>query len=96
MFAAAPIAFDNGDAFSCEMSVNVCCRRLNSLSLSVVSCDEEDATLCVLFDRDDGRGGLFSISGLTLSRHSSFRSGFTAALASVDDVDEDADGLASK
>jgi hypothetical protein len=37
LFVVPPIAIVNGDAFSCDMSVNVCCRRLNSFNLSVVN-----------------------------------------------------------
>ncbi len=80
---APPTAIVNGVAFSCVKS----CRRLYSFNLSVVNCD-------VLFVD----GGLFSASILTLSRHSSFKSGFAdVILASLDDVDDDDDGgLASE
>ena len=37
LFVVPPIAIVNGVAFSCDMSVNVCCRRLNSFNLSVVN-----------------------------------------------------------
>ena len=84
--AAPPMAIVSGEAFSCEMSGNFCWRRLNSFSLSVVSCD---ARLAVIVDSSGG-GGLFSISDFTLSRHSTFKSGFTAA--SVEHVEDDADG----
>jgi hypothetical protein len=69
------------------MSVKVCCRRLNSFNLSLVKWDETVAV------DDGGGGGLFSISTLTFSIHSIFKSGF----ASVDEVDDDVDGgLASR
>jgi hypothetical protein len=71
------------------MSVNVCCRRLNSFSLSVVNCDDPVVVV-------DG-GGLFSTSNLIFSLHSIFKSGFATVFASVDDVDDDVDGgLGSK
>ena len=75
-----PIAIVNGAAFSCVMS----CRRLNSFNLSVVNCD-------VALVVDDG---FFPRSVLTLSRFSSFKSGFPDAilLASLDDVDDGDDG----
>ncbi len=86
LFVVPPVVIVNGDAFSWDMSVKVCCRRLNSFSLSLVKWDEPVAV-------DDGGGGLFSISTLTLSIHSIFKSGF----ASVDEVDDDVDGgLASR
>lgn len=69
------------------MSVNVCCRRLNSLSLSAVNCDDP-----VVVDNGGGGGGLFSISIFIFSLHSSFKSEFAAGFASVDDVDDDAEG----
>jgi hypothetical protein len=37
-------------------------------------------------------GGLFSVSNLTLSICSIFKSGFAAELASFDEVDDDVDG----
>jgi hypothetical protein len=79
-----PTAIVNGVAFSCVMS----CRRLNSFNLSAANCDE---TLFV-------DGGLFSTLFLTLSKFSSFKSGFPdVILTSLDDVDDDDDGgLASK
>ena len=80
---APPTAIVNGAAFSSDIS----CRRLKSFSLPVVNCV---APLVV--------GGLFSTLTLTLSRHSSFKSGFIDVwLASFDDVDEDEDaGLPSE
>jgi hypothetical protein len=99
LFVVPPIAIVNGDAFSCDMSVNVCCRRLNSFNLSVVNCDGP----VIVVDDDGGSGGggggggLFSISNLILSLHSVFKSRFAAVLASVDEVDDDVDGgFASK
>lgn len=85
---APPTVIVNGVAFSCVIS----CRRLYSFNLSVVNCDVPFVVVVV------GSGGLFSVSILTLSRHSSFKSGFTfVILASLDDVDDDDDGgLASK
>ncbi len=80
---APPTAIVNGVAFSCVIS----CRRLYSFNLSVVNCDVPFVD-----------GALFSTSGLTLSRHSCFKFGFTVViLASLDDVDDDDDGgLGSK
>ena len=94
LFVAPPIAIVRGEAFSCDKSVKVCCRRLNSLSLSVVNCDDDDDAVAATVDDDagGGGGGLFSISNLTLSLHSVFKSDFTVALASADEVDDDAEG----
>ena len=39
LFVDPLMAIVNGDAFSCDISVSVCCRTLNSLSLSIVNCD---------------------------------------------------------
>ena len=84
---APPVAIVSGAAFSCERSVRVCCRRLNSFSLSVVNCEwlaEDD--VCIA-------GGLFSMSVFTLSRDSVLSSGW----ASFEDVEDDAEGgLASE
>lgn len=99
LFVDPPIAIVRGGAFSCDKSVKVCCRRLNSLSLSVVNCDDDAVAATVDDDDDDtgGGGGLFSISNLTLSLHSVFKSDFTVALASADEVDDDTEGgLASR
>jgi hypothetical protein len=91
LFVAPPIAIINGAALSCDMSVNVCCRRLNSFNLSVVNCD--DPVVVVVVDEEDGGGGgLFSISNLIFSLHSVFKSGLAAVFASVDEVDDDVDG----
>jgi len=93
LFVAPPIAIVNGDAFSCDMSVNVCCRRLNSFNLSVVNCDDP----VVVIDGGSGSGGLFSVSNFILSLHSFFKSVLPAVFASVDEVDDDVDGgLGSK
>jgi len=75
---APPTAIVNGVAFSSD----VLCRRLNSFNLPVGICDVPFVA-----------GGLFSTLTLTLSRHSSFKSGFPdVILASFDDVDDDVDG----
>lgn len=93
LFVGPPIAIVSADAFSCDVSVNVCCRKLNSFNLSVVNWDGPD----VVVVGGKGGGGLFSISSLTLSIHSIFKSGFTTVFASADEVDDDVDGgLASK
>jgi hypothetical protein len=91
LFVVPPIAIVNGDAFSCDMSVNVCCRRLNSFNLSVVNCDEP-VVVVVVVDGGGGGGGLFSISNFIFSLHSIFKSGLTAVFASVDEVDDDVEG----
>jgi hypothetical protein len=88
LFVAPPIAIVNGIAFSCDMSVNVCCRRLNSFNLSAVNCDDP----AVVIDVGGGGGGLFSVSNLILSLHSFFKSVLPAVFASVDEVDDDVDG----
>lgn len=44
------MAMVNGDVFSCEISFKFCCRRLNSVSFSVVNCDE---IVVVVKDDDD-------------------------------------------
>jgi len=88
LFVAPPIAIVNGVAFSCDMSVNVCCRRLNSFNLSVVNCDDP----AVVIDGGGSGGGLFSVSNLILSLHSFFKSVLPAVFASVDEVDDDVDG----
>jgi hypothetical protein len=97
LFVVPPIEIVNGDAFSCDMSVKVCCRRLNSFNLSVVNCDNPVVVVVVDVNDDDddsggGGGGLFSISNLIFSLHSIFKSGLTAAFASVDEVDDDVEG----
>lgn len=89
----------NGDVFSCEISARLCCRRLNSFSLSVVNCDVTIVVVVVVERRDEDDdvlrvvvGGLFSISVFTLSKLSIFKSGLTVGFASFDDVDEEVDG----
>ncbi len=97
LFVEPLIAIDNGDAFSCDMSVNVCCRRLNSFNLSVVSCDEPAVVVVNDGGGGGGGGGLFSISNFIFSFGSSFKSGLAAVFASADDVEDDVEGgFASK
>ena len=88
------MAIVKGEAFSWDKSVKVCCRRLNSLSLSVVNCDDVAAVVATAVDDVDegGGGGLFSISNLIFSLHSSFKSGLTVVFTSVDEVDDDVEG----
>ena len=101
-FVGPPIAIVNGDEFSWDASAKLCCRRLNSLSLSVVNCD---VAMAVVVDEDDEvddavgntTGGLFSMSTFTFSIGSCLSSPLFRGFASFEDVEEDVDGgLASK